>query len=134
MYIYACKIKYTHTFTSYQNNKGRLPQNPTNSTLSKLHWLDGRMVKLKKKINSNVTGKYSKSCFYQNGHRLGLSYLKKLFYFIIFWIWESHTSKDMGGLALEVNIFWQSGLHALTFTGEKRAKMREQNNWMCRRI
>lgn len=58
-----------------------------------------------KKRNPNVTRKYSKYCWCQNDYRLGSSYLKKWFYYIILWISENYTSKEMRGIALEVDIF-----------------------------
>lgn len=57
--------------------------------------------------------KYSKPCWSWNGCRLGSSYLKKWFYYIIFWISGNHCSKEMGEIALEVNIFW--GIHKEDF-------------------
>lgn len=57
--------------------------------------------------------KYSKPCWSWNGCRLGSSYLKKWFYYIIFWISGNHSSKEMGEIALEVNIFW--GIHKEDF-------------------
>lgn len=55
-------------------------------------------------------------------HTLGSSYLKKWIYYIIFWVSENDTSKEMGGTDTDVSIFLEdppSTLQALTLLERK---------------